>query len=119
MRSERRDLAAVALSPWASSWASVNDVKASDLAAVRRDAIEAAKELGTAAERGAADLYRDAFSLIGLRPALQSALAAPCALFADGRGLGFKSGYVGGKVDLMAWKDHGPLDFPPLTKVAV
>jgi hypothetical protein len=38
-------------------------------------------------------------------------------LFADGHGLGFKSGCRGGAVDLMVWKDHGPLDFPPMTKI--
>jgi hypothetical protein len=119
VRSERRDLAAVALGPWASSWASVNGLGAHDLAAVRREAIEVAKSLGTAAERGAANAYRDAFGLIGLRPAVQGALTAPTSLFADGRGLGFKGGYRAGAVDLMVWKDAGPLDFPPLTKMAV
>jgi hypothetical protein len=114
---ERRDLAAVALSPWASSWASVNGVKANELGAVRREAIEASQTLGTPTERGAANLYSDAFSLIGLRPAVQSALTSPCSLFADGRGLGFRGGYRGGVIDLMVWKDHGPLDFPPLTKI--
>lgn len=116
--SARRDLAALALSPWASSWASANGVKADQLAAVRREAIEASQVLGTPTERAAANLYSDAFSLIGLRPAVQSALASPCSLFADGRGLGFKSGYRGGTVDLMVWKDHGPLDFPPMTKIS-
>jgi hypothetical protein len=112
--SERRDLAALALSPWASTWASVHGLADHDLAAVRFAAIDAAKRLGSPSEQAAARIYGDVFKLFGLRQAFVGALMAACSQFGDGRGLGYPVAYKG---DLLEWRD-GPRDFPPLTKVA-
>ncbi len=111
---ERRDLAAFALSPWASTWAGTRGVSAPDLQAVRLAAIEAAKDLGAEAEQAAARAYADAMALLGVRPCMVIAAQAAGNVAPLAAGLGFNVDYPVGKqsIDLLAWR-AGPADAPP------
>jgi hypothetical protein len=116
VRSERRDLAAIALSPWAATWAGVHGLKPDDLAQVRLVAVQVAKDLGSDTERAAAAMYEDVLKIFGLRGCVVLSLKAAADLL--GPGMAFNTAYVPGEIDIVAWQRVGPQDSPALTSVA-
>jgi len=112
-RAERRDLAAMALSERASSWAGTHGLTRRDLQRVRELAIEGAQTLGTPAEQAAARAYKPAKKLLGYRGTVVGVMQAAAKVATqDPRDLGFTPE----SPELSAWSD-GPDDAPPIVKV--
>lgn len=116
-RAERRDLAAVALSPRAASWAGTKGLKPVDLQHVRALAVETAKTLGTPREQAAARVYAPALRLLGWRAALTGAMEVAAEAAVPGSGVGVTlRAPLGDAPNLLDWRE-GPNDGPPLTVV--
>ena len=112
-RAERRDLAAMALSERASSWAGTHGLTRRDLQRVRELAIEGAQTLGTPAEQAAARAYKPAKKLLGYRSTIVNVMRVGAKVATqDPRDLGFTPE----SPELSAWHD-GPDDAPPIVKV--
>lgn len=116
-RAERRDLAAVALSPRAASWAGTQGLKPVDLQRVRALAIEATKTLGTPREQAAARVYTPALRLLGWRAALTGAIEVAAEAAVPGGRVPFTlRAPLGDAPNLLDWHE-GPADGPPIVVV--